>query len=680
MRKILVTVLAVCTVLSMLVAVPITASAETAGYQTPEVAVTTADIESKGYVDLATWDVNAGLTSGVTYVIKDAEGLFRLAALVNNSKSTAGSTIYVTENITATNLDPSSAYYSSDINFRGIGFTSSHVFQGHFDGQGYTISKIKAWYSDGRTNYGGLFGLVSGDALIENVVLDNTCGFYLKETKLTAVRGTGTIAGYLDGNAQVKNCYSAATLTVTVPTACWNNIHGTGGIVGATSAATTTVANNTYAGTLTNEYSGATYIGGVVGYRSAGTLDGCKNSGTITVTSGTNIGGIAGHAPTIMVSNCENAGNVTATTGTNVGGIIGNSKGVSLTNCKNAGAIKVTTSGNYVGGIVGFGDSSTHSAINCENSGEVRYDASKAGVGGIYGMVKGQLTIQNCKNSGYISANGAAGGIVGDLFWATTVNIQNTVNSGAVNVSGWYAGGIVGRSSAGNSVLTVTDSANYGMISGTYAGGFVGQIPTAVTFKNCVNYGFVTGKNTQPASAIIASAGAAVTIENVRNYATIKSPGAVTNWYVGSGTGTLTADAYCADYSNVATHFYGYQTRTNEEDSDKVDLRFVGSIDSAEYYRAGFEITVTHKTDDSKSFVIKEDVAHAYVELLQEGGNITVPAYRDEGALLFALVVEGIPTAELANYTFTVETYSIAAEGAAETQGDISTPNFSIVR
>lgn len=686
MRKILAIILAVCTVLSMLVAVPITATADstapaTVGYQEPEVTVTTeeAEAEGSGYTNME--DVTT-VTAGSSYFIDSPAGLFQLAALVNGGQTMAECNIYVTEPI-----DMST--YSND-NFPGIAWQYT-TFQGTFNGQGQAISKLKIYYSNGATCYAGLFGHVMGEAVIENVVLDDTCiGVYAVKENLTILRSAGTIVGCLEGNAQVRNCYSATPLQVDVAVSHSN--YGIGGIVGVSTSTTANVTNCTYAGKITNAYAGnVSHVGGIIGFQT-GTLSGCKNTGTISLTrtdathTVNAVGGVVGYGYAWggTISNCENTGAITISGGTitNIGGVIGYSRSQTVNGCKNSATVKVS-SGTYISGIVGGCNESgsTIKAINCINSGFIDTGYNGINVGGIVGIARNVL-IQNCENSGRITANKQAGGMIAYPFWAGTITIENSVNRGNVEATWSNVGGLVAYPENGTATLTITDCANYGKISsskGSTVGGFVARTIGAVTIKNSVNYGKISAAAL--ASAIICDAAAnTVTLANVRNYAEIISPTAAKNWYLGNGTGTLTADAYCADYYSTSTHFYGYQTRTNEKDSTKVDLRFVGSIDSAEYWRAGFKITVTNKTDPSKSFEIKEDVAHVYVELLQEGGNITVPAYRGEGAFLFALVVEGIPAGDLADYTFTVETYSIAAEGVAETQGDISTPNFSIVR
>ena len=100
-------------------------------------------------------------------------------------------------------------------------------------------------------------------------------------------------------------------------------------------------------------------------------------------------------------------------------------------------------------------------------------------VGGIVGYAEGNVTINNCYNTGSISSSNAynsyAGGIVG---YARNVTINNCYNIGSVsssNAYNSYAGGIVGY----NNYVTINNCYSTGNISSsntTYAGGIVGYL------------------------------------------------------------------------------------------------------------------------------------------------------------------------------------------------------------
>ncbi|MBQ4598952.1 MAG: hypothetical protein IJB19_03480 [Clostridia bacterium] len=149
----------------------------------------------------------------------------------------------------------------------------------------------------------------------------------------------------------------------------------------------------TVAGTVGEEDSTATKVGGIVGNSTltAGEylyISGCTNM--CTVTGSQYVGGIVGYV---------GDGSGTAT----------------ITECRNAGAVKATYSGGkcYVGGIVSYvyGTKDTHTVSACMNIADV-YGAHDD-VGGILGIAY-SVTVTNCINLGTVtSAKNNAGGIVG---------------------------------------------------------------------------------------------------------------------------------------------------------------------------------------------------------------------------------------------------------------------------
>ncbi len=117
-------------------------------------------------------------------------------------------------------------------------------FNGHFDGDGHTISGIRLHHNSGvntdYNNYKGLFGYLGADASISNVTLT--------DTEITANYFVGGIAGYASLSSSITN--SHVTSSVTIHTVM-NYASHHGGIVGTnygtvshcTSAATLTIAD-----------------------------------------------------------------------------------------------------------------------------------------------------------------------------------------------------------------------------------------------------------------------------------------------------------------------------------------------------------------------------------------------------------------------------------------------------
>lgn len=133
-------------------------------------------------------------------------------------------------------------------------------FNGHFDGDGHTISGIRLHHNSGvntdYNNYKGLFGYLGADASISNVTLT--------DTEITANYFVGGIAGYAWLSSSITNCHVTSSVT----------IH--------------TVMNY------------ASHHGGIVG-TNYGTVSHCTSAVTLTIadglTPGWNYGGIVGDNP-----------------------------------------------------------------------------------------------------------------------------------------------------------------------------------------------------------------------------------------------------------------------------------------------------------------------------------------------------------------------------------------------
>ena len=138
-----------------------------------------------------------------------------------------------------------------------------------------------------------------------------------------------------------------------------------GAIVGYNNAGTVESCSNS--GTVAGSGNSNGYIGGIVGYNNAGTVERCFNSGTLTGT-GTrpNVGGIAGinDGSGATVKNCSNCGEVKGTNANSCGGIAGiNYIGAIISNCSNNGTVSGTGNADKAGGIAGENTSS--SVSNC---------------------------------------------------------------------------------------------------------------------------------------------------------------------------------------------------------------------------------------------------------------------------------------------------------------------------
>ena len=124
-------------------------------------------------------------------------------------------------------------------NFTAIGTAimnqGEHVFNGHFDGQGYTISGINSTV----VAHNGLFGHLGSGAEVKNIVLTNS--------NINDGERAGGIAGWSEGT--ITNCHVMDDVTIK-GTEQYSTCHG--GVVGTNEG---TLSLCTFEGTLTKMFS-----------------------------------------------------------------------------------------------------------------------------------------------------------------------------------------------------------------------------------------------------------------------------------------------------------------------------------------------------------------------------------------------------------------------------------------
>ena len=206
----------------------------------------------------------------------------------------------------------------------------------------------------------------------------------------------------------------------------------------------------------------------------------------------------------------------------NVGGIVGMTYGVSyITNCTTATNVYVRWNGNSgnsnaaVGGILGLAQNTT-TISGCTNKARISQEVSEnvKGFGGIVGFLGNnqQLYLQDCTNTGTVTANNAngVGGIVGATDTASNY-ISATGCKNAANISGARnVGGIGGRIETTRTTSTISSLVfrncyNNGDISATpngTVGGIVGYLyanggaaKDIAIVLYCFNQGTISGKN-----------------------------------------------------------------------------------------------------------------------------------------------------------------------------------------
>ena len=211
-----------------------------------------------------------------------------------------------------------------------------------------------------------------------------------------------------------------------------------------------------------------------------------------------------------------------------IAGILGyswNSDGTSgsyttFKNCHNAGDITHTDdygSNVMMGGIVGRvenpgnNDSNKNDNAaegkclyleNCSNSGKItaKGKSGSSGAGGLVGTVKSggnkyyTVVIKNSSNSGTIIGNYNSGGLYGNSTGNNghRVVIIDSQNTGAVTSSKAYAGGIAGGSDMSETTFEISGCTNGAKITGkTASGGILGCAAGNVTVTECTNNGVI---------------------------------------------------------------------------------------------------------------------------------------------------------------------------------------------
>lgn len=189
----------------------------------PAEEIDTLEDEGENAVDAVTvWDGSTATqfadgtgTESDPYQISTGAELAWLAAQVNAGTNYSGEYFTLTSDIRL-NADDVPTANENPNSWTPIG-TSRRKFAGTFDGQGYTISGL---YINKASTYQGLFGHITKDAVIRNLIVTG---------KVDAVKQTnvGGIVGATVNGATVQNCgfYGAVTAKPGVTT--------TGGVVSA---------------------------------------------------------------------------------------------------------------------------------------------------------------------------------------------------------------------------------------------------------------------------------------------------------------------------------------------------------------------------------------------------------------------------------------------------------------
>lgn len=322
-------------------------------------------------------------------------------------------------------------------------------------------------------------------------------------------------------------------------------------------------------------------------------------------------GGLVGGGSAVM-TDCRNEGG--SVTGRYAGGLAGrgftNGQDYVFSGCTNSAAV---SGGKFAGGMTGHHTDNSSSYTDCANSGAI---IASGADGHAAGIANGAHKIENCQNSGAISAVLHACGI------GNGVNIEKCSNTGFVN--GGVAAGI-----ATGYVLRISFCSNTGAIEAT-AGGASAKweygIFAATSNINCTikySFSYVAGKdialapNTLDEGKVTNSyylASSATAVSSAGEYATLAdfASGKVA-WGVDGGVGAH--ENYWTQGTNnypvpigegTSTSYYRAKAEcgTGGAVSIKSSRNFTGDADNAVYGPSGTKVTVTATPKDS-SYALK---------------------------------------------------------------------------
>lgn len=313
---------------------------------------------------------------------------------------------------------------------------SDTTFTGSFDGGGHTICDL---FIHRAITMVGFFGVTKG-GVIKNLTIDSF-----------DIEGAASI-GTLVGSAERMG------------------------------SRTTEISNINITNCLVK---GGSWVGGLSGYITAGTINNCHVSGAIYATSGGIGGGLAGltysaYGIETVINNCSATVEVFGSA--NIGGLVGENK-VPISNCRVFITVE-NTNGSYgfFGGLVA---SNTSTIENCYTSGEIVINGiNRNYIGGIVAHNKG--TIKNCYSNVAIVAPDSDN--VGGLAGKNEMIVKNCYTFGPVTGKNGV-GGISGINTDGSQT---TDCYATGEVTGeNTTGGFVGENGYFATITNCYATGEV---------------------------------------------------------------------------------------------------------------------------------------------------------------------------------------------
>ncbi|MDD4251481.1 MAG: GLUG motif-containing protein, partial [Candidatus ainarchaeum sp.] len=410
-------------------------------------------------------------------------------------------------------VDCDIAPYNIGSGFDPIGDNTTN-FTGSLNGAGHKITGL--FINRPETNYVGLFGFTSLNAIIQNVSLKNVnitgssyVGSLIGNSASSSVKNVFVEAQSIIGKDYVggligKYYFSAASRDLndsSVKLEILTSTGNAGGLIGGTQNGgnTTKLLINRVSVNVSDKiYSTGSYVGGLIGNfisLNSTIVDSNSDINSIIVEDydGEYVGGFVGNMTGDIYNSFALVNNIDLNKSSgdaHVGGLAGSVGFVENSWVDvNINASLGTRTGYYVGGLVG---ESTKGISNSYSIGDyiLATKSSGSNVGGLAGKTFGPITDCN-SNFNEIKGNSYVGGLIGKMYVAdSTNNLKN--NYAEINtLQGFdnYVGGLIGQIYFyGSYQIDFNDSdVNINVIQGDgYVGGLVGGM---FNLTSNINYG-----------------------------------------------------------------------------------------------------------------------------------------------------------------------------------------------
>ena len=338
------------------------------------------------------------------------------------------------------------------------GWTTVDGFSGTLDGKGYKILNLDA----------PLFGVITGDIAISNLVVKDACVTATVETCGILLKSVTA------ANLAVENVtFTGSTLRISINKGNLGFVVGLFSVTGMASFKDCHVDNTCSFALGVNQHGGIAGNGTATGTNATISFTHCTMAASLsTVASyGSQFGGIAGNLSLqgggrtvdtyahLIMDGCTNRSEMASTwTGSNrsFGGLVHTAGALNSTHmgdavirrCANYGSYiyngSITTSGTNYGGLLGGWSNGKLTMEDCVNFGSVVSTGSgdtRSVIGGLLGFIatpiQEEVSLTGCANTGAITGY-TAGGLVGTLshnasYVNTKIFIRSCLNTGTVS-------------------------------------------------------------------------------------------------------------------------------------------------------------------------------------------------------------------------------------------------------